>query len=72
MSDQLTDFNFLQGVKILDFTQFEAGPTCTEALAWMGADVVKVENPESWRSGSPPEAEPSGRRSVLFPYPERQ
>jgi len=45
MSDQLSDFNFLQGVKILDFTQFEAGPTCTEALAWMGADVVKVENP---------------------------
>tara|TARA_Y100001934_G_scaffold283896_1_gene409294 strand:- start:5864 stop:7099 length:1236 start_codon:yes stop_codon:yes gene_type:complete len=45
MSDQLTDFNFLQGVKIIDFTQFEAGPTCTEALAWMGADVVKVENP---------------------------
>ncbi len=45
MSDNLTDFTFLQGVKIIDFTQFEAGPTCTEALAWLGADVVKIENP---------------------------
>lgn len=45
MSDNVTDFSFLQGVKVIDFTQFEAGPSCTESLAWLGADVVKIENP---------------------------
>jgi len=38
--------DFLSGVRIVDFTQFEAGPSCTEALAWMGAEVVKIENPQ--------------------------
>jgi formyl-CoA transferase len=45
MSDVTQDFNFLQGVKVVDFTQFEAGTTCTEVLAWFGAEVVKIENP---------------------------
>jgi formyl-CoA transferase len=45
MSETTQDFTFLQGVKVVDFTQFEAGTTCTEVLAWFGAEVVKIENP---------------------------
>lgn len=48
----------LSGYRILDMTQFEAGTVCTEALAWLGAEVLKVERPVKGELGRYSQAEP--------------
>ena len=56
----------LADVKVLDVTQFEAGTATTETLAWLGADVIKVENPEGGEQGRLASTDVPGQDSYYF------
>lgn len=56
----------LAGVKVLDLTQFESGTSCTETLAWLGADVIKIEEPTHGEAGRGASTEKKGLDSCYF------
>ncbi len=56
----------LSGVRVLDLSQFEAGTSCTETLAWLGADVIKVERPDGGEQGRGATTDEPGMDSYYF------
>jgi formyl-CoA transferase len=56
----------LEGVTVLDFTQFESGTVCTQTLAWLGATVIKLEKPGTGEQGRGSSADKKGEDSYGF------
>ena len=56
----------LAGLRVLDLSQFESGTSCTQALAWLGADVIKIEEPLRGEQGRRASGGAAGEDSYYF------
>jgi len=65
-SEQSNGRPALAGVRVVDLTQFEAGTSCTETLAWLGAEVIKVEEPKRGDQGRAASSDRPGADSFYF------
>ncbi|MFV0298169.1 MAG: CaiB/BaiF CoA transferase family protein [Hyphomicrobiaceae bacterium] len=66
MTGKPTGTPALAGIKVVDLTQFEAGTSITETLAWLGAEVIKVENPKGGEQGRNASSERKDADSYYF------
>ena len=66
MNETTKNLPALSGIKVVDLTQFESGTAITGTLAWLGADVIKVENPKGGEQGRSASSERKDADSYYF------